>query len=286
MDLGVKWVFPVLILSAALFFAGCSSQDAESGDFQAELEAVFQENPELVLQVLQENRAILAELVRQGNQELEEKAWQAEILEQLQNPLQPEISPDRVIQGDPDAQITMVKYFNFQCPMCQTAGREIQSAMLSAPGQMRLVLKHVARDEISRTAARYFEAVAQQDKAKALKFKEMAFNQSSSLAQDTEQTLEEIVLDLELDQQRLQKDLESEEIQKRLHQDLEEARELGIPGTPVLLVNGVKIQGFISRQEIEDVVSMISGQAPSPGKGDFAIGDDADLCLEDFQDCN
>lgn len=277
-----------LILCLLAFFLftglGCGSADREGIEDKAFIESVVRDNPELVMDILKDNKALLAQLVQQGVRELEETAWREDILRQLDDPLNPEIDPDRIILGNAEAEVTIVEYFNFLCPVCHVAGQTVKSVVQENQDQIGLVLKHVARDEVSRQAALYFEAVASQDMNKALEFKEVVFNRSSGLARDVRQTLEDIVFELGLDMEAVHDALEKPEIQAILDRDLKEAEKLDIHGTPVVLVNGVMLHGFVSEHELSTVISMITGRDYQIEDA-FRAGSDQDLCVEDFEEC-
>lgn len=276
--------FFVFIMVFMFALAGCESADRAGVEDKAYVESVVRDNPELVLEILRENKALLAQLVQEGARELEQSAWKEDILRQLDDPLEPAIDPERVILGNPEAEVTVVEYFNFLCPVCHVAGQTVKDVLKERPDQSRLILKHVARDEVSRKAAMYFEAVFRLDRDKAMEFKEMVFARSSGLVQDTSQTLEKIVSELGLDMEAVLGVLEDPKIQSILDRDLEEAEKLDILGTPVILVNGVMLHGFVSQEEMFRVMAMITGQDYQP-EDDFRAGSELDLCFEDFEEC-
>lgn len=284
MVLGSRWMYLVVFMAAVLFLSGCDQEDKDSRDLKSELQEILKEDPDLVLEILQDNKTVLARLVQEGQQELEEQAWREDVLSQIKDPLEPEITEERIIMGNPEGEIRIVVYFNFICPSCHALSREVKNLVQEYPEQTALIFKHIARDEASRQAALYFEAIAVQDQQQALQFQEMAFERSHKLNMDKDKTLQEIVQKLDLDESRLQEDLQQNALQERLQKDLKEAEELGIQGTPVVLVNGIKMQGFVSRQELKKVFSVITDNITAD-ETDFFDDEESDLCLDDIQDC-
>ncbi|MNY81572.1 DSBA-like thioredoxin domain protein [compost metagenome] len=54
----------------------------------------------------------------------------------------------------------------------------------------------------------------------------------------------------------LASDVQSEQIQARINDDMEEFQRFGFTGTPVLIVNGIALQGAQSPEEIERVIAL------------------------------
>ncbi|WP_028575407.1 DsbA family protein [Desulfonatronovibrio hydrogenovorans] len=264
--------------------AGCESADRGGSEDRALIESVLRDNPELIMEIIKDNKTTLAQLVHEGTRELGEMARRQDLMRQMNDPLDPAIDPKRIILGSPEAEVTIIEYFNFLCPVCHVAGQKVQDVVKELSNQTRLILKHVVRGEASRKAAMYFEAVFRLDRDKALEFKDLVFSRSTALVSDPGQTLDEIVAQLGLDIDSVRDVLEDPEIQNILDKDLEEVERLGILGTPVILVNGIMLHGFVSQQELYRVIAMITGQEHQDN-GLVEKDNEYDMCLGDFEEC-
>ncbi len=68
--------------------------------------------------------------------------------------------------------------------------------------------------------------------------------------------LKEIAAGLEVDHQRLEKDLNSDIVQQRLAADLEEANRFGFDGTPAFVINGVSLIGNHPKEEFDKIIKL------------------------------
>ena len=53
---------------------------------------------------------------------------------------------------------------------------------------------------------------------------------------------------------KLEKDLDSEIVNKRIQQDLDEAKKFGFQGTPGFLLNGIPVKGAYPAEHFEGIV--------------------------------
>jgi predicted DsbA family dithiol-disulfide isomerase len=65
------------------------------------------------------------------------------------------------------------------------------------------------------------------------------------------------VASLAIDQQRLDKDLNSELVDRRIAQDRDEAEAFGFDGTPAFLINGVSLLGNHPEKDFIDIIQMV-----------------------------
>ena len=236
------------LLTAALVMllavpTACAEGEVPTGskpgrDVKAELEILLKENPDLVLDVLKENSVQVLEIVRYGAA-LQQKQQQREQWElELKNPKQLFLDPERPVRGKADAPVVIVEYSDFQCPYCIQAAKTIEKLLARYPGVVRLAFKHLPleRHEQAMIAARYFEAVAMQDKAKAWLLHDDMFADPKALEKGGEEHLKKLAADLGLDMDRLARDVKSEVVARRIESDREEADRFGFRGTPHFLV--------------------------------------------------
>jgi protein-disulfide isomerase len=166
----------------------------------------------------------------------------------------------RLMRGDPAAPITIVEYTDFQCPYCASAAATIDEVLALYPGKVRLVVKHYPLESHAAAlpAARYFEAVARQDREAAWRFYRQIFRQQGGL-KTGERFLRRQAADLGVDLARLEAALTDRSLTAAIAADIREADGLGFDGVPVILVNGRLLDGdqplAVFRKAVEDALA-------------------------------
>jgi protein-disulfide isomerase len=254
-----SWRGLTLLLSI-LFLTSCARTTPLSKE---DLAAALRDNPEVLLEALEENSVALVEIVEKGFKERQESARKAELELSVRTPLKPSIDTDRPFLGNVDAPVTMVEYSDFFCQYCAPGTRTAKLFFSRHPETLRFFYKHLPLQQPSLVAATYFEGVAMQDTQLAWQYMEAIFSDQSRFLQGGEAALNELARELGLDLDRLAADVKSQAIQERIARDMQEASALGIKGTPTFIVGGVPIRGAASLEEFENVLHMVvsnSGQ--------------------------
>lgn len=252
-----SYLFVMICLTVPAYANDSLTRESVSEDLSAMIEELLREKPELVLSVLEDNPVILANLVDnavniRGAKE-EEKQWQAELMD----PKVPVIHDDRPVRGTRHAPITIVEYSDFECPYCQAVSPTLMQILQDYEGSVSLVYKHnpLSFHPGAEPAARYFEAIALQDQEQAWKFHDQVFDRQHELAEG-ESILEQIAASLDIDQEKLVTDLNSDVITTRLHADQEEAYRFGFDGTPAFVVNGISVVGNQPREVFDRIIAL------------------------------
>ncbi len=253
----MRSLFILICFALAVSLVGCKEQNPVVT--KQAVEAAIKANPELVLQVLRENSETVLDIVQQGSEVKREKAMRAQMEAQLANPLQPVIEEGRIVRGNPDAPITIVEYSDFECPYCARATQTVEELMRRNPDKIRLVFKHtpLAKHKNGMIAARYFEAAALQDSAKAWMFHDVIFANRRDLTAEGESWIRKVVKDLGLNVKQLAMDVNSDAIAARIKADMEEGERFGFQGTPYFTINGVVLAGAQPLKAFEEVVGLV-----------------------------
>lgn len=242
-------IFIALLLiqaaSAALIHAEEVSKEA--------IQKILKENPEIILEALQENKAELFNLVNQGAQEARLQQQEQELEGAFKNPLSPKITRETRIRGNKKARYTLVEYSDFQCPYCSRGFQTVEALREKYGKDLRFIYKHLPLDfhKQAMPAAQYFEAIALQSQEKAWKFHDALFQNQDKIG---EVFFKETAQKLGADMNRLEKDLQSEGIKKRIQEDIQEANAFGFTGTPGFLLNGVPIKGAYPIEYFETIL--------------------------------
>ncbi len=229
-----------------------------------QLKEAVEKDPSIVFVAIEKDPAKFIEIVNKAAQEAqkagadkaqeeEKKSREAEFT----NPLKPDVEEGRVIFGNKNAPITIIEYSDFQCPYCSRGYQTVQQVRKEYGDKVRVVFKHLPLDfhPLAMPAAKYFEALAKQDGAKAEKFHDMVFENQGQLKDKGEGYFKEVAKKVGADMKKLDADLKDEAIAKKIAKDMEEAKKFNMSGTPGFIINGVSLRGaypFPSFKEIID----------------------------------
>jgi cyclophilin family peptidyl-prolyl cis-trans isomerase/protein-disulfide isomerase len=159
----------------------------------------------------------------------------------------PPVGVDEHSLGPETAAVTIVEYSDFQCPYCAQFASEMAGLLEKYPDDLRLVFRHyplVGTPEQPFHDKAALSAQAAEAAAKQGKFWEMhdlLFERQSEWAlmpvEDFAGWLAQAAGELDLDVEQFTADLTSPELEALAQKAWEEALEIGIPGTPFLLIN-------------------------------------------------
>ena len=262
----------VLTLCVAIFWwagpVGASGINGQSpvetpADLKAAVKSILQTHPELIFQALEKQPIALANLVQQATIAKAVKAEEERRLQELKQPKVPDIDLGRPIRGNPQALITIVEYSDFECPFCRSASVTVKQVLERYGDQVRFVYKHNPLNfhPMADPAARYFEAIAMQDRKEAWRFHDLVFEQQEMLA-DGEPVLQAIVASLNINVGKLEQDLKGDTVARRLNHDRGEAARFGFDGTPAFLINGVSLMGSQPREDFEEIIQLFISENP------------------------
>ena len=141
--------------------------------------------------------------------------------------------------GNPAAKVHIVEFLDPACEACRSFYRHVKEIMAANPDKVRLSIRHVPFHAGSDYVVKVLDAARKQGKYwQALEA--LLTNQPSWTRNHTAQpdlvwrSLEGLGLNLE----QLKADMEAPETAKRVIQDLEDAKALGVTKTPTFFVNG------------------------------------------------
>ena len=90
-----------------------------------------------------------------------------------------------------------------------------------------------------------FEVLGRQDMKKAWDFHEFLFENRDELHKGGMEGLDKLMRKFGLDPAAMEKEIAKPEIQDIIKSDMEEVRQMGVNGAPVLVINGVMINGAL-----------------------------------------
>ena len=202
----------------------------------------LRQNPELVLEALQTLEA------RQAEAQAAAAAAAAAIIADERALL--EHDPNAPVLGNPQGDVTLVEFFDYNCPYCRRAMPEID-ALLAEDGNIRLVLREwPILSEGSAIAARAALAARKQGK-----YADLHNALMGARAKLDEQSVLRIAGEVGLDVEQLKVDMQSPEVEEHIATSLRLAEALGFNGTPSFVVGDQLIPGFVEKAQLAEVVA-------------------------------
>ncbi len=223
------------------------------------IEEGIRKNPRLVLDLLQQNPEEIFDIVIKGQELKRNKAIQEQREEELRVPIVVKYDKDRPVRGNPDAEITIVEFSDFQCPHCAKANAVVEEVLEKYKDKVKLVFMHMplSSHKLAMVAAKYYEAALLQDPDKAWKLHDLMFAGRDAFAQGGEIWLQNAAKTLGLDVERLKQDAGSEAVSNRVLAHDKEADRIGLRGTPSFVIGGVLLPGYTPLEEFSKVVDMV-----------------------------
>ncbi|SDT07973.1 DsbA family protein [Bradyrhizobium canariense] len=160
--------------------------------------------------------------------------------------------PDIPVAGNADGDVTIVEYFDYQCPYCRKLEPELRQ-VVQDDGKVRLVWKDwPILGPISVVATRMALASKYQDKYVQAHDALMGVN--SKL---TEPRIRELLAGAGIDLDRLDRDLVTNEkaIAAIVARNNDQATAFGFKGTPSFIVGKFRVPGILSMAEFDQVIA-------------------------------
>ncbi len=231
--------------------AGGSEQRAatpnNSGPFSAEQKQAIEQ---IIRDYLIGNPEILIEVSREleKRQAMQQAAEQKRVILEKRDKIFS--SPADFVLGNPNGDITVVEFFDYNCPYCKRAFSEVMELVKADPN-VKVVLKEfpILPPESSMLAAKAAMAALRQ--GKYLEFHTALMQARHISNEDVFRFAERVGLDVA----RLKTDMESPEIDAAIKQTADIAQELGLNGTPVFIVDATVNVGLLRHEDLVQLVN-------------------------------
>jgi len=210
----------------------------------------------IVKQYILDNGQLLIESVNIFQQKQEAEANKASelkaktLIDSLKN------DKDVAIVGNPDGDVTVVEFFDYNCGYCKKALEEIQS-LLKDDKNVKIVLYDMPilgpeSLELSRWS------LASRKQNKYFEFHTALMNHQGG---KDEAALKQLAESVGLDANKMVKDKALPEIDAEIQKHLKTAQELGIQGTPGFLINERVFRGYIPYDVLKNNIKEIRDAA-------------------------
>ncbi|MDV2968060.1 DsbA family protein [Nitratireductor aquimarinus] len=204
---------------------------------------------ELALEAIRENPQIIMEAVQllKQQQAATQADAAADVLKNLRQSL--EHDPNAPVLGNPDGDVTVVEFFDYNCPYCRRAMSEVQG-LLDADQDVRLVYREwPILSEGSVFAAKAALAAREQDKYEEFHWALMGMEERAE-----EASVMRLAEEIGLDVKRLRTDMDEPEVQEHIDESMRLSQALGFNGTPSFVIGDDLVPGFVEQDQLEALV--------------------------------
>ena len=215
--------------------------DAERAQFRAEVRAYLMENPEVILQAVEQMQNNQAQAQMQADFDLVSANADA-------------IFDDGYswVGGNPDGDITLVEFLDYRCGYCKRAHGEV-AKLLETDGNIKLIVKEFPiLGEQSMLASRFAVAtkqVAGGDAYKQLNDALMAFNGEVSMP-----ALRRLGESFDLDVAAIEAEMGSDAVAQEIATTRALAEKLQITGTPTFVMQDEMLRGYLPYDQMMALV--------------------------------
>ncbi|MBB4287805.1 DsbA family protein [Roseospira goensis] len=241
------WAGAVMAGLLALAWTGATPAQAQDPALSAAEEAAVRA---LVRDTLLANPEIIAEALEVYQER--EAAAQAErsraAIQQHRAALEAADAADVI--GNPDGDVTVVEFSDYQCGYCKRVFPALMQAV-EADGNVRLVIRELPiLGPESVLAARAAEASRAQGRYPEFHTALMAMKGGVS-----EAAIMQVAAEVGLDVERLRADMADPALDQRFAENIQLARALGISGTPAFVIGDALVPGAVSQEELNDLIA-------------------------------
>ena len=160
--------------------------------------------------------------------------------------------PEIPVAGNPDGDVTIVEYFDYNCPYCRKLEPELQQVIFD-DGKVRMIWKDwPILGPVSVIATKM--ALASKYQGKYVKAHEALMGVSSKL---TEPRIKELLSGAGVDMDRLNSDLatNAKAIDAVIARNNAQAEAFGFDGTPSFIVGKFRVPGILTMEEFDQVIA-------------------------------
>jgi protein-disulfide isomerase len=235
-------LMPPIVLSLLAALSGAAAADEFTAAQRAEIVAIMRS-------ALKQDPSILRDAVvalQSDDSEHEKMASHAALIA-AKDAL---ITPNDPVGGNPRGSVTIVEFFDVRCPYCRKLEPEM-TALLTADHDVRLVYKDLPiLGPASVLGSKALLAARNQNAYEKMRDAMMRVPPDITLA-----TIETSARLLGLDSARLAHDMDDPAIQAQIDTNLKLARQLGIQGTPAMVIGDEMLPGAVDEGELKAAVA-------------------------------
>ena len=163
-------------------------------------------------------------------------------------------SPHQVVLGNPQGNVTMVEFFDYNCGFCKRAMSDMLD-LIKTDSNLKFVLKEFpVLGEGSVDAARVAVAARMQD-ASGKKYIEFHQKLLGGRGGADKMRALAVAKEVGFDMPRLERDMGSDEVKKTIDENMKLAEALGVSGTPSYVVGEEVVIGAVGLDALREKIS-------------------------------
>lgn len=203
----------------------------------------------LVRQYILENPEIIAEAIDRLRSKQQAAAQEAQKEAIAVHADKLNFDPESPVLGNPDGDVTLVEFFDYQCGYCKAVYPAVMEAV-EKDGNVRLVMKEFPiLGPASVYASRAALAAREQDKYAEFHAALMTLKGALS-----EEQVDAAAKDVGLDLEQLKVDMAAPEVDEQISATMSLARALDIGGTPAFVVGDMLMPGAVPLERLKAAI--------------------------------
>ncbi|WP_394198181.1 DsbA family protein [Litoreibacter albidus] len=228
-------------LALCLSTTAMSAQEMSKDEMRDFVLETIRDNPEIVMEAIQ---------TLQARQEQSQADQAQAVLSANRAAL--EQDPNAPVVGNPDGDVTVVEFFDYNCGYCRRTYSDVQN-LLGSDSNLRLVLREwPILGEESVYAAR--AALASRAQGKYEEFHN-ALMQNNGRA--NEASVLRIAKELGMDTDQLVRDMDAPEVAAHIQTSMQLTQALNLNGTPAFIFGDQLVPGAIEFEQMQALVAEI-----------------------------
>lgn len=179
-------------------------------------------------------------------------------------------SSSRPYWGNPDAEITIVEFSDFQCPYCKKAAEELKPLLEDFRSDIKLVYMFYPLDKScnpffkgdlhSQACGAAFSAHCADQQGQFWPYHDLLFANQTQLSQVK---FLELAQSLNLDMEKFKQCMAAPATKERIVADIKEGQKAKMQGTPTILVNGKLMNKWRSQDHWYEIFERLMSKNPS-----------------------
>ena len=157
--------------------------------------------------------------------------------------------------GNPDGDITIVEFFDYNCGYCRKALNEVNALLKDEKNVKVVFIEMPILGPQSKEAAKW--SLAANKQGKYFEYHQAIMDHKGP---KDDKNMKKLAEKVGLDIKQLEKDKDGDDINQIIVTNLTKARELGIQGTPGFIVETEVARGYITSAQMKSMIASIRGQ--------------------------
>jgi protein-disulfide isomerase len=163
-------------------------------------------------------------------------------------------SPHQVVLGNPQGNVTMVEFFDYNCAFCKRALPDMLTLLKSDPN-IKFVLKEFPVLGQGSVEAAHVAVAARMQDSTGKKYIEFHQKLLGGRGPADKARALAVAKEVGFDMTRLEKDMDSDEVKTTIDEDMKLAEDLGVNGTPSYVVGDEVVVGAVGLDALKEKIA-------------------------------